>query len=279
MKEDEISIGANVQIEENARLIGIGEGPKSIVIGDNVYIGEDTKIIGNEITILDYTKVHNHCFLYAPKALSIGYNCWIGQNSILNAEAELTIQNNVCIGASSHLWTHIKFGDILQGCRFLSYKKMVIEDDVWFGGHCIVAPIRAKRRSVALAGSVIAKDMRENRVYAGSPAADVTHKLGPQFKAVPVGRKYRKMKDYLSEFLSSISVECQDSIEIVLNYPRTLKSDTTYFNVTDRTYTKRNTEIEHRFMTFLLPEKAKFIPTEKGHNKKEQELWKGRRKY
>lgn len=262
LKEDEILIGTNAKIEENVRLIGIGADPKSIEIGDNVYIGEDTKIIGNNIRILDYTKLHNHCFVYAPKPLSIGYNCWIGQNVILNAEAELIIQNNVCIAAYSQLWTHIKSGDTLEGCRFHSYKRMTIEDDVWIAGHCIVAPIHAEKKSMALAGAVIVKDMAENHIYAGIPAKDITNKLGPQFEEVPVERKYKKMKEYLSHFLSIMNRDVENTIEIVLEYPKSLNPHTSYFCLRDRTYTKRNTEIEHRFMEFLLPEKGKFIPRE-----------------
>lgn len=260
IKEEDISIGTNAKFEEDVHLIGIGDEPKSIVIGDNVYIGEHVKVIGNSIKILDYTKVHNHCFLYALKPLSIGYNCWIGQDSILNAEAELVVQNNVCIAAYSQLWTHIRFGDTLQGCRFHSYKKMIIEDDVWFGGHCIVAPIHAKKRSMALAGAIITKDMEENHIYAGIPAKDVTDKLGPQFEDVPLERKYQKMKDYLHEFLGGMNQNVENTFEIVLEYPKITNPYITYFNVKDRTYIKRNTRIEHKFMDYLLPEKGKFIP-------------------
>tara|TARA_B110001454_G_C12304535_1_gene260954 strand:+ start:285 stop:419 length:135 start_codon:yes stop_codon:yes gene_type:complete len=39
-----------------------------------------------------------------------------------------------------------------------------------------------------------------------------------------------------------------------------LDSSISYFNVKDRTYTKRLTKEEISFMQYLLPEKAKFIP-------------------
>lgn len=260
IKEEELSIGTNVVIEENVRVIGIGEEDKSIIIGDNVYIGEDVKLMGNKIEILDYTKLHNHSFLYAKKPLFIGYNCWIGQNVILNAEECLTIRNNVCISAYSQLWTHIKFGDTLEGCRFHSYKKMEIDDDVWLGGNCIVAPIHARRKSMALAGSVIVRDMEENHIYAGEPAKDMTDRLGPQFEEIRVEEKYKRMKEYLAEFLNGKRSDVKGAIEIVMEYPGLLNKRVTYFNVSERTYTKRNTKIEWEFMHYLLPQKAKFIP-------------------
>ncbi len=260
VKEDEITTGINFTVENNVRLFGVGAGLKSFVFGDNVYIGEDVKIIGNRVTILDYTKVHNHTFIFAPMPITIGYNCWIAQNVILNAEAEFTMGNNVCIAAYSQLWTHVKFGDTLEGCRFCSTKPMIIEDDVWIAGQCVVAPIHARKKSMALAGSVVLHDMVENHIYAGVPARDITEKVGPQFDTVSIGVKLDKMNRHLDGFLRALGGPRGQSIEIVSEYPSNLDPLKTYFNVGDRTYTKRNTEIEHKFMNYLLPEKAKFIP-------------------
>ena len=39
-----------------------------------------------------------------------------------------------------------------------------------------------------------------------------------------------------------------------------LNDEVTYFDVSTRTYTKKSSENEIKFMNFLLPEKAKFIP-------------------
>ncbi len=260
VKESEISIGSNLTVENNVRILGIGDEPKSFTFGDNVFIGEEVKIIGNQVTILDYTKIHNHTFIFAPFPITIGHNCWIGQNVILNAEAELRLGNNVCIAAYTQLWTHIKFGDTLEGCRFNSTRPMVIEDDVWIAGQCVVAPIHAHKKSMALAGSVVLNDMLENRIYAGVPAVDLTHKLGPQFEEVPAETKFTKMNEYLDDFLAGLGQARNHDIEVVNGYPEQPDPGRTYFNVADRTYTKRNTEIERNFMHYLLPEKAKFIP-------------------
>jgi hypothetical protein len=112
-------------------------------------------------------------FHFRPLPITIGYNCWIAQNVILNAEAEFTMGNNVCIAAYSQLWTHVKFGDSLERCRFCSTKPMIVEDGA-------------------------------------------------------------------------------------------------------RTYTIRNSEIEHKFMNYLLPEKAKFIPVVERDNEKDTGYGRGR---
>ncbi len=265
VKESEIATGINFTAENNVRVFGIGDEPKSFTFGDNVYIGEEVKIIGNRVTILDYVKIHNHTFIFAPFPITIGYNCWIGQNVILNAEAELTIGNNVCIAAYTQLWTHIKFGDTLEGCRFNSTNPMIIEDDVWIAGQCVVAPIHAHKKSMAMAGSVVLDDMLENRIYAGVPAVDITHKLGPQFEDVATETKFARMNKYLDDFLAGVGKVPNHGLEVVMGYPENRDPGRTYFNVSDRTYTKRNTEIEQKFMHYLLPEKAKFIPFSGAH--------------
>lgn len=259
-KKEDISLGKNVIIEEDVKLIGLGNQKKKIEIGDNVYIGESVKIIGDQVTIRDYTKLHNHSFLYALKPMILGYNNWIGQNVILNSEETLILGNNVCIAAYSQVWTHMKYGDRLEGCRFLKYEKTVIEDDVWIGPKCIIAPINAKRKSMALAGSVIVDDMEENHVYAGVPAKDVTGKTGPQFCSRKTEDKIKEMNDHWKAFQNILKGKLKGKVVIVTKYPKKIEKGITYFNVIERTYTKWNTELEIRFMNYLLPEKGKFIP-------------------
>jgi hypothetical protein len=139
---------------------------------------------------------------------------------------------------------------------------MVIEDDVWIAANCILAPIHAGEKSMALAGAVVLKDMKDNHIYAGVPAKDISRKMGVQFDEVALERKYKKMKEYLKAFLKLGRREMGGEIEIVTQYPAFLKPNVSYFNVSDRSYIKRKTEIERLFMNYLLPEKAKFIPKE-----------------
>ena len=46
---------------------------------------------------------------------------------------------------------------------------------------CIVSPIKAEDKSIALVGSVVTGDMKFNTIYAGTPAKPVSEKIGPQF--------------------------------------------------------------------------------------------------
>lgn len=227
-------------------------------IGDNTFIDDNIFIMCPKFSIGDYGTIYKNCRITGYKPCTIGHNFWCDQNTILNCTDQLTIGNNVGIGAYSQLWTHIKFGDVLQGCRFNNTKPMNVEDDVWFVGHCIISPITAKRKSMAMVGSVVTKDMEENHIYGGSPARDLTDKLGTQFIEVSLKKKMSMMNEKLTEFKKQNMDNI--SIEIVSEFPQTLGTGITYFNVSDRTYTKNGSEIEISFMKFLLP-LYKFIPS------------------
>ena len=185
----ELKLGKNVVIQP-----GVEIKCDRLVLGDGVIIKSGTRIEMADLVIGDYTKISNNCFLSGTSWCRIGHNCWFGHYTIIDSIGTTRIGNGVGVGAHSQLWTHAYFGDILEGCRFASHKPLVIEDDVWLVGHCIVSPIHAHRRSMAMIGSVVTKDMRENHVYAGVPAKDMTERLGTQFEEVSLDEKRLKMQ-------------------------------------------------------------------------------------
>ncbi len=254
---DELIIGKNTIIHPSAIFRGIHGNSKKIVIGDNCYIGENVQIICDDFSIGDYSKIQHNTNVHGYLPCHIGHNAWIGQYTIIDSIGRTTIGNNCGIGAHSQIWSHIKFGDTLEGCRFLSEKPMNIGNDVWFVGHCIVSPITAQDKSMAMVGSVVTKDMDYNQIYAGSPAKSISDKIGYQFKDVTIEVKLKKMKQYLLESkidASRIRIVSNETEIDLENF------DFTYFNVDNRTYTKRSNENEEKFMKFLLPDKAKFTP-------------------
>lgn len=257
IKADNFTIGKNSYIEETAVIRGVNGNAKNIVIGDNCYIGTNVQIICDDFSLGDYSKIQHSTNIHGYLPCKIGHNAWIGQYSIIDSIGGTTIGNNCGIGAHSQIWSHIKYGDTLEGCRFLMEKPMQIGNDVWFVGHCIVSPIKAEDKSMAMVGSVITKDMAFNEIYAGSPAKSISNKVGHQFNPVSVEEKFTKMNLYLQEWGGK-----SEKIKIVTSNDEidTNRIDITYFNVSDRSYTKKLTDAEISFMKFLLPAKAKFIP-------------------
>lgn len=257
IQAEEIFIGKNTIIEPTAKIRGINGKAKKIVIGDNCYIGDNVQIICDDFSIGDFSKIQHNTNIHGYLPCKIGHNAWIGQYTIIDSIGGMTIGNNCGIGAHSQLWSHIKYGDTLEGCRFLMEKPMNIGNDVWFVGHCIVSPINAADKSMAMVGSVVTKDMVYNEIYAGSPAQSISNKVGNQFLEVSIEEKFIKMNQYLNEFNPN-----SKNIKIVKNFSEVNINDeeVSFFNVDSRTYTKRSTQEEIDFMKFLLPAKAKFTP-------------------
>tara|TARA_R110000744_G_scaffold11217_4_gene34260 strand:- start:8044 stop:8838 length:795 start_codon:yes stop_codon:yes gene_type:complete len=251
-------LGKNVVIEDTAIIRGPNGPAENIFIGDNTYIGHNVQIICDNFKIGDYGKIHHDTNIHGYKPCSIGHNAWVGQFCIIDSIGGTTIGNNCGIGAHSQLWSHMKYGDTMEGCQFLSESPLEVGSDVWFVGHCIVSPVKVEDKSMAFVGSVITKNMKKNHVYAGSPAKDITDKIGNQFKKRSVNEKYDLMVKYLEQFEKQIGSKNHDIL--IVKRQDDFVDNKSCFSVSDRTYTKNLAELEQRFIRFLLPEKAKFTP-------------------
>lgn len=251
-----IQLGINVVIENSAVIRGLHGNADQIVIGDNTYIGNNVQIICDNFSIGDYGKIHHHTNIHGYQPCRIGHNAWIGQHCILDSIGGIQMGNNCGIGAYSQLWSHIKYGDTLEGCRFYQQKPLIIGNDVWLVGHCIVSPINIEDRAMALAGSVITKDMAYNTVYAGCPAVEISSKIGGgQFEPRSIAEKHALLQQYIAE--SGIDAK---QVRIV-HTPEEFKADgISYFALTTRQYYKTQSEAEIKLMHYLLPHRAKFVP-------------------
>jgi acetyltransferase-like isoleucine patch superfamily enzyme len=250
IQAEKISIGRNVFISPSATIKGVNGKAKSVVIGDNTFIGDNVQIIVDDFSIGDYCKIHHHSNFHGHRPLSIGHNAWIGQGTIIDCIGGVEIGNNCGIGAYSQLWSHIRYGDPLIGCNYNNHSELKIGNDVWFVGHCIVSPIIAHDRSMALVGSVITSEMKKGHIYGGTPAKDLTDKIKPQFTEIDI----RKKREVMSAFT------LPNSVQLIENDNEIKDKKITYFNIINRTYTKRNTTLEIKFMKELQSSLIKFTP-------------------
>ncbi len=241
-----MKVGKNTYISPSAVIKG-----DNIVIGDNCYIGDGVQILVDDFTLGDYCKIHNKSTLHGYDKMTIGHNAWIGQGTIIDSIGGVSIGDNCGIGAYSQLWSHIRYGDPMEGCNYESKSKLSVGKDVWFVGHCIVSPVTVEDKAMALVGSVVTKDMKENHIYGGSPAKDLTEKIKPQFRPVTLEEKWSFVK----------SLDVPDFVEFVDSYDLEMDERKTYFNISDRTYTKRMTEGEQDFMKYLFGKLIKFTPS------------------
>lgn len=238
-------IGVNTVIHPSARLEG-----KNIRIGDGCYVGANVQILVDDFVLGDYCKIHNNATLHGYKPLRIGHNAWIGQGTIIDCIGGTTIGNNCGIGAYSQLWSHIRYGDPLEGCNYESNKALTIGNDVWLVGHCITSPVNIADKAMALVGSVVTHDLEYNRIYGGSPAKDLTDKIAPQFREVTIEHRRSVMKQF----------SIPDSVRLIEDDNEIDCVDFSYFNIVTRQYTKRGTSEEFEFMKALQKKLVKFTP-------------------
>ena len=254
---EEVVIGRGVVVEEGAVISGKSGPARRVVLGDFCYIGRETRILVPEFRLGDYSKLHAYSFAHGEEPMQIGRNCWIGGNCVLDSMGGLDIDDNVGIGAHSQIWTHIQFGDVVEGCRFQSKRYMYIGKDVWFVGHCIVSPVEIGERSMALVGSVVTRNMLPNHVYAGVPAADVTEKVGTQFEEITTAEKARRLEAMIASFVAD--QPRYSGQLVVVQSPDERPEGVCCFDVSQRVYTKRYLEAEVAFLKRYVP-LVKFAP-------------------
>jgi len=253
---DDVVIGSGVELGHNVVF-----DCERVRLGDGVRIGDNVQVECTSFEVGDFATIYPNCFFPGPGSISVGHNFWLGAGSIVDSMGTTTIGDNVGVGPQSQLWTHMAYGDVLYGCRFHSSKPLEIGNDVWFVGHCLVSPIRAGDRSLAMLGSLVTKDMSPDRSYAGSPAVDVTDKVGSQFAPRPVDERASLLGERLDEFarLKGRQIDEVASVVTAWDGDGPAQPGLTIFNVSDRTYAKRGTVEERELIRFLLPE-AKFVP-------------------
>ena len=252
IEADVVELGDGVNIAPTARIRA-----RRVSIGDNCFIGDGVVIDVGEFVLGDYSRIQAHTVGFGVEALRIGRNCWIGGRCDLDSQGGLDIYDNVGIGSMSQVWSHIRHGDVVQGCRFDSRSRTVIEQDAWLVGSCLVSPVRVGRRSMALLGSVVTRDLAPDRTFAGVPATDVTDRVGPQFAPITDVEKARRLRNRIEEF-EVARPEFRGRLRVVMSRDEVLDDGTTSFIIAERTYTKRGGPAESEFLKSY--GNVKFIP-------------------
>lgn len=105
--------------------------------------------------------------LHRLRGVSIGDNVWIGHHVYLDElhPEALSIGNNCTIGIRTSIITHFYWGPR----HTASNGKVVIENDVFIGPHCVILPdVTIGEGSVIQAGSVVTRSVPP-RTFWGPP--------------------------------------------------------------------------------------------------------------
>lgn len=258
-------IGKNVVIE----ILGNNPNVKA-TIGDNNVFNDNTRVfIYGEFKVVDWNVFHNDMLLMAEDHLTIGHNCWFGQNTILDGAGGLQIGNGVRVGMYSQIWTHVASGEQIEGCTLFSKRKTTIEDDVWLVGSCIVGSgLTLGKRSTALINSVLTKDTLPDRAYAGSPAKLMEN--AKFYLPKSIDEKFEMLEDWLKDFVSindeyvikndENQLILENASEKVIFSKENNDGKKGVFYLGDKTFNKSNSVTERSVYKFLYNNKARFIP-------------------
>ncbi len=104
-----------------------------------------------------------------PWILSIGAHSWVGEDCWIDNLVEVTIGENVCVSqgvylcTGNHRWDRVTFD--------LCCSAICIEDGAWIAARCLVGPgVSVGKCGVAMAGSVISRNIPPYEIHAGNPA-------------------------------------------------------------------------------------------------------------
>lgn len=154
-----VILGNKVQIGEGVRL-------RNIKIGDNTMIESGVKIVGT-----------------SKGEITIGKECYIGVNNILDSSGNISIGDFVHIaGPSTGLWCHYSVEMCMNSIplhdndrdKYRPISPIIIESNVYIGGNCTIYPgIKISHNSIIAPNSAITKDILSHTLVGGVPAKKI----------------------------------------------------------------------------------------------------------
>lgn len=118
-------------------------------------------------------------FIKPPFRCDYGFNIHVGKKFFANYDCiildagPINIGDNCLLGPKTCIYAVSHDVNPKKRAAGISYAKPItIGDNVWIGGNCVVLPgVTIGNNAIIGAGSVVTKDVPENAVVAGNPAA------------------------------------------------------------------------------------------------------------
>jgi acetyltransferase-like isoleucine patch superfamily enzyme len=132
-----------------------------------------SRIVGTFLNRAAFVSPGGHTIrpqLHRWRGASIGRNVWVGLYVYIDDlhPAALSIGDNCTIGLRTSIFTHFYWGPR----RTASNGKVVIENDVFIGPHCVILPnVRIGEGAVIKAGTVVSRNVPP-RTFWGAPQAE-----------------------------------------------------------------------------------------------------------
>ena len=116
--------------------------------------------------------IKNNVMIKSPWYLTIGDNCWIGENVWIDNIDEVTIGSDVCISQGAMLL----IGNHDYTVPSMPYRNapIVIHDGAWIGAQSVVCPgVVVDECAILTVGSIATKDLEAYGIYQGNPAQKI----------------------------------------------------------------------------------------------------------
>lgn len=146
----------------------------NILLGNNVYIDPSSSI--NNVKFGNRCKVAKNCSIYGSSqyVLSIGDDCYIGMNSIINGfSQQITIGNNVSIAQNVNLMADSgpNMSTVLQKLFPIEKFPIIIGNDCWIGAGAVLLPgTILSDRCIVGANSVVRGEFVKGSIIVGAMA-------------------------------------------------------------------------------------------------------------
>ncbi|MFA5097234.1 MAG: DapH/DapD/GlmU-related protein [Candidatus Margulisiibacteriota bacterium] len=176
-----LKIGRNTLIGRDADMRVAGD----LSIGSNSVFKDGMKAYCRELIIGDH--------MYSCDAVDYGYSssshesririgdhCFVGSRTVINAEREVTIGNDVGIGSEVMIWTHGSWLPVLKGFP-ANFAGVKIGSRAWIPSRVVILPgVEIGDDVVISINSVVNKKIPSGSLAAGNPAQIVKESFFPR---------------------------------------------------------------------------------------------------
>lgn len=177
----EITFQNNLQLAENTKITVANKSVSVFGRGFSLLHGAHCYIHGNW-QIADNVVIGSYCQVFSREkgfygTLKIGEGSHIGDFTLVDVCADITIGANVAIGPRCTIYTHDHDYTVNQDIPWHGTPKtkpVVIMDGAWVGSNVTILPgVVIGRGSIIAAGSIVTRNVEPHTLVAGVPAKTI----------------------------------------------------------------------------------------------------------